>query len=347
MIPSLPLLRLFMFVGSATVHVWLALWIFQGTSTQIEGGSVGSPEARLGNSFEDFATGVLTPETDLTEIVEPVNAVEPTETLDQINQVQPPPPLKPTELVETPPTKTVETVSEVEPEVVDTVQIQPALTVDTVGEANVPLPVSDALEPIEPVETTFESAEAIPAESPTALAAVPIEVTEALQPELETLTARETNIPVVTVVPKPRPERVEPQRQRTTQSRTRPSQRGNASQNAVAGSTTGSTTARAVQRSANTGNSRAEGNAAATNYPGVVMRKISRVRKPRVRVRSVATVRFVIDSSGSLSAVSIAKSSGNAELDAAAIQVIRRAAPFPAPPRGAQRSFTIRVRGRG
>ncbi|MEO0634986.1 MAG: TonB family protein [Pseudomonadota bacterium] len=43
--------------------------------------------------------------------------------------------------------------------------------------------------------------------------------------------------------------------------------------------------------------------------------------------------------------MSIRRSSGSAELDRAAIQMIQRAAPFPPPPPGAQRSFNMPIRG--
>ncbi len=76
------------------------------------------------------------------------------------------------------------------------------------------------------------------------------------------------------------------------------------------------------------------------------MRKISRVSRPRVGVRGKAVIAFTIASNGGLSGVSVAKSSGSARLDAAALQVVRRAAPFPAPPRNARRSFTISIVGR-
>lgn len=54
-------------------------------------------------------------------------------------------------------------------------------------------------------------------------------------------------------------------------------------------------------------------------------------------------VAFSLSPSGSLAGVSLARSSGHGELDAEAVAMVRRAAPFPRPPAGAPRSFSIAV----
>ncbi|NHB77495.1 energy transducer TonB [Rhodobacter calidifons] len=89
------------------------------------------------------------------------------------------------------------------------------------------------------------------------------------------------------------------------------------------------------------------GNAAASNYPGSVMRKISRTRKPQVGARGTAVVGFEIAANGSLASVRILTSSGNEAIDAAAVDHLRRAAPFPVPPAGAQRRFQVAYESRG
>jgi protein TonB len=89
------------------------------------------------------------------------------------------------------------------------------------------------------------------------------------------------------------------------------------------------------------------GNAAASNYPGVVMRKINRTRKPTVGARGTATVGFEIAADGGLVRVVLLGSSGNASIDAAAVDHVQRAAPFPAPPAGAQRRFQVTYESRG
>ena len=89
------------------------------------------------------------------------------------------------------------------------------------------------------------------------------------------------------------------------------------------------------------------GNAAASNYPGVVMRKINRTRKPRVGAAGTAVVGFEIAPDGGLSSVSILRSSGEAAIDQAALDHLRRAAPFAAPPPGAGRRFQVEYVSRG
>lgn len=120
---------------------------------------------------------------------------------------------------------------------------------------------------------------------------------------------------------------------------------GNADRNARAGAATGRERVKDKAAPAGQGRSQEAGNAAASNYPGLVMRKISGVPRPRVGARGTAVVAFTIAPGGGLSAVSVARSSGSARLDRAALAVIRRAAPFPAPPSGARRSFSIRIKG--
>ena len=121
-------------------------------------------------------------------------------------------------------------------------------------------------------------------------------------------------------------------------------QRGNAQNNATRGTSGGSSTAKAA--SSGTGKQQAAGTAAASNYPGQVQRRIARQRLPRVRAQGVAQVSFTIAPGGSLASIGLARSSGSAELDREAVNLVRRAAPFPPPPQGAQRSFTIPVRAR-
>lgn len=89
------------------------------------------------------------------------------------------------------------------------------------------------------------------------------------------------------------------------------------------------------------------GNAAASNYAGKVMRKINRTRKPSVGVRGTAIVGFKITADGGLGSVQILRSSGESRVDQAALDHLRRAAPFPAPPPGAERRFQVEYVSRG
>lgn len=123
--------------------------------------------------------------------------------------------------------------------------------------------------------------------------------------------------------------------------------RGNAQRNNTKGSETGNspkakakTTGKLKQPTSQAGN------AAVSNYPGQVMKRISRAGKPRVRASGTAVISFSISARGGLAGISVARSSGSAALDKAAVGLIRKAAPFPRPPTGAQRRFTIRIKGR-
>jgi protein TonB len=84
--------------------------------------------------------------------------------------------------------------------------------------------------------------------------------------------------------------------------------------------------------------SAAEGNAAASNYPGLVMRH-------RADTRGAVLVQFSVTEGGRLASVRVARSSGSTRLDRAALTVVERAAPFPAPPAGADRSFSVQIKG--
>jgi protein TonB len=53
------------------------------------------------------------------------------------------------------------------------------------------------------------------------------------------------------------------------------------------------------------------------------------------------SIRLNIDGSGRASGVSVSGSSGRGSLDQAAVAAARGASPFPAPPDGRSRSFTV------
>jgi protein TonB len=87
------------------------------------------------------------------------------------------------------------------------------------------------------------------------------------------------------------------------------------------------------------------GTAAASTYPGLVMKRISRIARPRVRAQGRAVISFSIAPGGGLARISVARSSGSSALDQAAVALIRKAAPFPRPPAGARRQFSITIKG--
>ncbi|KIT17563.1 TonB family protein [Jannaschia aquimarina] len=98
--------------------------------------------------------------------------------------------------------------------------------------------------------------------------------------------------------------------------------------------------------SSGAGRAQAAGNAAASNYPGQVQRRIARQRMPRSVGAGSARVSFTISGNGALASIGLAASSGNARLDQAAVRIVRGAAPFPPPPPGARRQFVIPISGR-
>ena len=120
--------------------------------------------------------------------------------------------------------------------------------------------------------------------------------------------------------------------------------RGNADRNARAGSAQGRADSRAKTGGGNRGGKADRaGNAKASNYPGKVYSKIRRTRQKRAGGTGVVRVRFSIAANGALANVRIVASSGLSSVDSAAVDHVRRSAPFPPPPAGAQRQFVIPV----
>ena len=95
------------------------------------------------------------------------------------------------------------------------------------------------------------------------------------------------------------------------------------------------------------GTSREAGNAAVSNYPGKVVSKLRRsLRYPsaarRDRLRGEVHVAFTVTGGGGVSGARVVRSSGSSVLDQAALETVRRAAPFPPIPDGrANWSFTV------
>ncbi len=81
------------------------------------------------------------------------------------------------------------------------------------------------------------------------------------------------------------------------------------------------------------------------DYKGVVYGRLGRSQGPVERARALhlrgqVVVAFSIDDGGGVSDLHVAHSSGTKALDALALDMVRDAAPFPPPPRGAARSFS-------
>jgi colicin import membrane protein len=59
--------------------------------------------------------------------------------------------------------------------------------------------------------------------------------------------------------------------------------------------------------------------------------------------KGIAVIGFVLDENGGVVSVVLLRSSGDADLDAESVALVNRAAPFPPPPPGAERSFAAEV----
>lgn len=86
---------------------------------------------------------------------------------------------------------------------------------------------------------------------------------------------------------------------------------------------------------------RGGGNSDRTNYVGLVLVHLNQSEPVYVSARGFAQVFFQIDPDGSLAWVDIVDTSGSAELERAAKEQVRRAAPFPRPPNGTSRKLSF------
>lgn len=128
--------------------------------------------------------------------------------------------------------------------------------------------------------------------------------------------------------------------------RPRPKEPGNADRNSNAGSDQGENAGTAKSAKASGKTARGDGGtAAAAGYGSKVLKKIGATRKAKAPAKGRVVVGFVIAGNGGLKSVKIVKSSGSAALDKVALDHIRRAAPFPAPPPSAQTQFSFEFLG--
>lgn len=334
------------------LHGALAVVLIRDDPVLVEGS--GSQEAQIGTSFADMAAGVLTAQ-------ETSDVIEPDAQTEDVIKVEPDK-LVPAEADPVPEQPTAEQVDKAAPE--DVAEARPE-------DVELPEPVDAPEVPQEAialsVPETADGALAVRPESlehtpviPEALAALPETlrpgpteplVAQPVEPQ-ETIAALnpDSTVPRLSkrpVVRDPELETPEPVREAKKKPAPRPQpqkvNRGNSTQNAKAGSTRGTAETADTRQGSGSAKSAQAGNAAVSNYPGLVNRHLSRIRKPLLNRRGVVRVSFSIGSSGGLAGVSVARSSGSPQLDQAAATMIRRAAPFPKPPAGAQRNFSINI----
>jgi protein TonB len=291
--------------------------------------------------------------------VETAQPVEPaTETLTPVEatpvESETPAPVAEPEPVEpAPQEQTTATMAATAPEILATDTVQPVEDENTVA------PPAQAVDPA--VEPAAEAAPAAPAETVTE---TPAEAVAQPVPEetFETLAA-------VAPIPEPRPEAPRPEkpaekaekkrapekkepakpRERKTAEERAAGSGGNAKADTRRGEADGQADGKTAARSKGGNRQSAAGNAAVSNYPGKIVSKLRRaLRYPaeakRKKLRGEVQVAFTVSAGGGIGGVRVVASSGSPVLDKAAVETVRRAAPFPAIPEGAGRSswpFTV------
>ncbi|MEP5146724.1 MAG: TonB family protein, partial [Nitratireductor sp.] len=222
---------------------------------------------------------------------------------------------------------------------------------------------AEAIAPVgvEPVNAATTAPEPAPEAEPveTARARItPVKTAEALAPVEEIVIP--DDVPLPTARPQPpkirqatvRPEKPRAREAPRKKAETPPKQRrktqaagqgGRAEQSTRRGAATGNERGRAAAQGTGSRKQGASGNAAVSNYPGKVARKLRRAlrgvsRAARRDARRDVHVHFVVTRNGGLGSVRITQSSGSATLDKAALASVRRAAPFPPIPAAAGRS---------
>jgi protein TonB len=338
----------FAILASLGVHFAAAMAMAPARpKVEIEGGAT-AEIAALGSSFEDLLAGssVARPaEISPAQTAKPVVAPETSKPVEMARaDVTPAPSPRPAETLTRP------------AEVVPAKPSQAPLSMAAATAAHAPLAAPQSISAPQAAAVTPEVAptqqqlEAAAAAKPVQTAALtPAHAAETIEAEPE-----ERPIPVpIARPPQPQDERYRAKaREKQTADRKNPvrkpqaanTARGNADRNARAGHASGRETAKAKIGGGNSGGKALKaGNASASNYPGKVYAKIRRTRQKRAGGRGVAQIRFSISSSGGLASIRIASSSGSGSVDSTALDHIRRSAPFPPPPAGAQRQFVIPI----
>lgn len=82
---------------------------------------------------------------------------------------------------------------------------------------------------------------------------------------------------------------------------------------------------------------------ASDNYRGLVRAHLARYQQSLGSSQGAAAVSFTLGSTGAVGSVRLARASGVAAIDQEVQAMVRRASPFPPPPPGAERSFSISI----
>jgi protein TonB len=325
---------------SAALHLGGLALLPGPEAPAIEGGTASAGPATLGNSFRDLAQGSVAagpaPRPDTLAPTRPVDRPpEPASTLAPMPQpVADAPAPAPSQVASLPDLGATAPVS-AEP-------ARPAAVAPAEAAARpVPAPrVTPVARSAQPPKT---AAAATRAELQSAESAPPDAVVAAVEPP-EVVTAGAD-----TPRPAPRQERTARTPPLPAPPATRTATAPGAEQAERRGQDDGTETAANATRAAATEAAvrTEQGNAAASSYPGLVMRHLSRTPRPETGRRGAAVVGFELGAGGELRQAVILRSSGHEGIDRAAIEHLRRAAPFPAPPQGAERRFEVRYESRG
>ncbi|WP_299656301.1 TonB family protein [uncultured Jannaschia sp.] len=344
-IPVSPVVAATALLASVATHIAVLAWRDLPDPIAIEGGG-GAQMAMEGTAFADLARAAA-----------PVRATAPAATSPR-SEAAPSPPdpaiaapnvadaIRPSPAAPAP---------EGAPRPASGIENAPSVAVPVAPEAATPASDTAYATPDAPPKAT-------PAAAPEAATAVAIdpaptppvataELSEAPPPEVEEIDAIEEMTPRLSARPRSRPEAIEARARAVAAARVERSpdsaptpelvRQGNADRDARRGTAGGSEQQQAAASGA--GRQQAAGNAAAANYPGRVRQQVSRMRQPRISARGTATIAFTVAANGTLASLGLARASGVARIDREAVDLIRRAAPFPPPPPGAQTSFTVPI----
>lgn len=210
-----------------------------------------------------------------------------------------------------------------EPEPQEVTEIQPT---------EIQSETTEIVSPIDPVVSEPVQELIVPS-SEVEIAAVPV-------PEIKPEVEPEEEIKPVPEVKKEEPVKKVERKKPKEKPVKKAGDKGKAKQNATRGEIDGAADMKAaVVGGQKKGNSATAGDSAVSNYPGKVRNKINRAKKRMSggKGRSVL-VSFVISANGSASGVRVARSSGDPELDEAALESVQRAAPFAKIPESAGKS---------
>lgn len=244
--------------------------------------------------------------------------------------------------------KTLETQATVAAETPETIATEPvdeARPTATEAGESVKAGSADA-EPVEPMPAakaelveTKQVEKAEPAKS----ASVEAQTLQAEPRKAEAKQAKPAEKKAAAAKQKPEPKEAEPGKKATATSADKPKSSAGSGGKNQADAKRGQNSSGQSASSGGGGKSSAAGNAAVSNYPGKVAAKLRRaLRYPaeakRQKLRGVVQVSFVVSASGGVGSIRLAASSGSPVLDKAALEAVRRAAPFPAIPANAGRS---------